>query len=164
MDAERDGADSPLPQPGRLWTVEEANGHLDELRELLPQLRAWVVRLRKVHDELQRLAAFWGKEIDASDHPDGDLKHRLDVEWTELTARLEEQVARLQAEGIEVKDLESGLLDFYGLQNGEVVFLCWQRGEDEVGFYHTLDGGYRNRRPLPPTSRAPAPTGRSSSG
>ena len=75
MDAERDGADSPLPQPGRLWTVEERSGDLDELRELLPQLRAWVVRLRKVHDELQRLAAFWGKEIDASDHPDGDLKH-----------------------------------------------------------------------------------------
>jgi hypothetical protein len=160
MDAERDGADSSLPQPGRLWTVEEANGHLDELRELLPQLRAWVVRLRKVHEELQRLAAFWGKEIDASDHPDLELKHRLDVEWTELTARLEEHVARLQADGIEVKDLESGLLDFYGLQNGEVVFLCWQRGEDEVGFYHTLDGGYRTRRPLPPTTPTAAPSGR----
>ena len=156
MDAERDGADSPLPEPGRLWTVEEANGHLDELRELLPQLRAWVVRLRKVHDELQRLATFWGKELTAADHPDHDLKQRLDTEWTELTARLEEQVAKLQADGIEVKDLESGLIDFYGLQNGELVFLCWQRGEDEVGFYHTLEGGYRSRRPLPGTKSAAA--------
>jgi len=154
MDAERDGADAALPQPGRLWSVAEANGRLDAMRELLPQLRAWVVRLRKVHDELQRLATFWGKELESPDHPDRDLKRRLDAEWADLTERLETEVARLQAEGIEVKDLESGLIDFYALQNGEVVFLCWQRGEDEVGFFHTLDGGYRTRRPLPTDARA----------
>ena len=154
MDAERDGDDPMLPQPGRLWTVGEANARLDEMRELLPRLRAWVVRLRKVHDELQRLTSFWGKEVDASDHPDRELKRRLDREWADLTEKLETEVAKLQAEGIEVKDLESGLIDFYALHEGEVVFLCWQRGEDEVAFYHTLDGGYRTRRRLPGTSPA----------
>lgn len=158
MDAERDGGDAGLPQPGRLWTVREANARLDEMRELLPRLRAWVVRLRKVHDEVQRLASFWGREVDAPDHPDRDLKRRLDREWSDLSGRLEGEVARLQAEGIEVKDLESGLVDFYALHEGEVVFLCWQRGEDEVAFYHTLDGGYRTRRRLPGAS-PPTPTG-----
>jgi hypothetical protein len=157
MDAEREGADASLPQPSRLWTVAEANARLEGLKELLPQLRAGVVRLRKVHDELHRLNTFWGKEVDASDHPDRDLKQRLDTEWAELTHRLETEVSRLRDEGIEVKDLETGLLDFYSLQNGEVVFLCWQRGEDHVGFFHTLDGGYRTRRPLPSGAAAPAP-------
>jgi hypothetical protein len=153
MAADREGADPPLPQPARLWTVDEANQRLEGMRELLPKLRSWVVRLRKVHDELQRLAEFWGKELNAPDHPDRELKGRLDSEWADLTRRLEAEVAQLRAEGIEVKDLETGLIDFYSLQQGEVVFLCWQRGEDEVGYFHTLDGSYRTRRPI---SRGPS--------
>ncbi len=156
MEADRDGDGASLPQPGRLWSVEEANARLEEMHELLPRLRAWVARLRTVHAEIQRLSGFWGREVDAPDHPDRDLKRRLDREWADLTDRLEREVARLQAEGIEVKDLESGLIDFYALLGGEVVFLCWQRGEGEVGFYHTLDGGYRTRRPIAGAS-SPSP-------
>jgi hypothetical protein len=143
-------------QPGRLWTVPEANTRLETLRELLPQLRAWVTRLRTIYEELRRLADFWGKEFAASDIPDAELKARLEEEWQTLTKRLEREVDALQAEGIEVKDLESGLVDFYGLKDGTVVYLCWQRGEDSVRFYHSLSGGYRNRRPL--SEASPSPT------
>lgn len=153
-------SDPPLPQPGRLWTVEQANGRLEGIRETLPRLRAWVVRLRKLHDELHRLAEFWGRELDAPDHPDRDQRRRLEEEWRSLTKRLEGEVAALHEEGIEVKDLESGLVDFYGVVNGEVVFLCWQRGEEAVAFYHTLDGGFRNRRPLDPSATRSPPAGR----
>ena len=148
MPSEPGTSDPNLPQPGRIWSVEEANRRLGSLKETLPALRAWVVRLRKVHDELHRLATFWGKDVDAADHPDRELKMRLDEEWRTLTKRLEGEVSRLNAEGIEIKDLESGLVDFYGYVGGEVVYLCWQRGEESIGFYHTLEGGYRSRRPL----------------
>ncbi|MGA7924348.1 MAG: DUF2203 domain-containing protein [Thermoplasmata archaeon] len=137
------GADA---QP--LWTVERANARLDELRELLPQMEGWVTRLRRIYEELRRLAKFWGTEAEASDNPDRDLKGRLETEWRLLSSRLEERVETLRTEGIEVKDLESGLVDFYALRAGEVVYLCWQRGEDSVRFYHTLTGGYSNRRPI----------------
>ncbi|HYK93538.1 MAG TPA: DUF2203 domain-containing protein [Thermoplasmata archaeon] len=148
MPKDTDLSEPPLPQPGHIWTVDEANRRLDGIRETLPRLRAWVVRLRAVHDELHRLSAFWGKELEAPDNPDREMRDRLTEEWQKLTQRLEGEVHGLQAEGIEIKDLESGLIDFYALINGEVVFLCWQRGEDSVEFYHTLDGGYRSRRPL----------------
>lgn len=128
--------------------MAEANDRLDHLRELLPQLRAWVVRLGKVHDELQRLAHFWGRETDAVDNPDRELKLRLDDEWKRLGQRLESEVLRLQAEGIEVKDLETGLVDFYSRRDGELVFLCWQRGESEVGHWHLLSGSFRTRKPI----------------
>lgn len=159
MSDREEPGEPPLPQPARFWTVEEANARLVGLRESMPQLRARVVRLRKVYDELHRLGAFWGKEVDASDNPDHGLKTRLDTEWAELTRQVEEEVGKLRAEGIEVKDIESGLVDFYGLQDGEVVFLCWQRTEDDVGYYHTLEGGFRNRRPIP--ARTPATSPRS---
>jgi hypothetical protein len=143
-----EGAAGEPPRPARLWTVEEANARTHQLRELLPQLKAWAVRLHKVHDELQRLSTFWGRELDAKDNPDRDLRARLDEEWRTLGRRLEKEISQLQEEGIEVKDLETGLVDFYSEQAGETVFLCWQRGETEVGYWHSLRGGYRTRRPL----------------
>jgi len=146
--SERARGDSPAVGPPRLWTVVEANARLPELEELLPRLQGWVSRLAEVHEERERLATFWGSEADAEDQPDHELKARLDAEWRHLTRRLDEAVGSLRAEGIEVKDLASGLVDFYAMEEGQLVFLCWQRGESTVGFYHTLTGGYRSRRPI----------------
>jgi len=155
--ADRRGTERSAPP--RLWTAEEASGRIPELEELLPRLRGWVVRLREVHAEVQRLVGFWGADVDASDQADHELKQRLDAEWTNLTHRLEEAIGGLRAEGIELKDLESGLVDFYGLEGGELVFLCWQRGEARVAFFHPIGGGYRNRRPIAAPARG-IPAGR----
>ena len=149
--------DAPPAEPPRLWTVAEANARLPDLEQLLPRLRGWVGRLAEVHEERERLAKFWGSEADADDQPDHELKSRLDAEWRHLSRRLEEAVGALHTEGIEVKDLGSGLVDFYGIEDGELVFLCWQRGEPMVGFYHTLTGGFRTRRPIAGPPRATSP-------
>lgn len=146
--------DNSVVGPPRLWTVEEANARLPDLEELLPRLRGWVGRLAEVHEQRERLSTFWGTEADAHDQPDHELKARLDSEWRHLSRRLEEAISSLHAEGIEVKDLGSGLVDFYSIVAGEVVFLCWQRGEPTVGFYHTLAGGFRTRQPIPGSFRA----------
>jgi len=145
---------APVPEgPPRLWTVAEANARLPELEELLPRLQGWVSRLAEVHEQRERLAEFWGAEADAEDQPDHELKSRLDAEWKNLSRRIDETVGSLRAEGIEVKQLATGLVDFYAVEDGEVVFLCWQRGEPTVGFYHTLTGGFRSRRPIAGTGR-----------
>ncbi|MCI4370471.1 MAG: DUF2203 domain-containing protein [Thermoplasmata archaeon] len=137
-----------VPEPPKLWTVGEADLRLDGLRELLPRLRAWAVRLQAIGEERERLATFWGAELTAPDHPDHGLLDRLDRETETLHAQLDRGVRGLHGEGIEVKDLDAGLVDFYGLVDREVVFLCWRRGEPDVAFYHRLDGGFRTRRPL----------------
>jgi hypothetical protein len=144
----------PVLSPGRLWTVEEANERLVELREMLHEMRGYVARLRKLHEELARLAAFWGKELDSPDHPDKALKDRLQTEWETLKAKVERRVHNLHDEGIELKDVDSGLVDFYGLVDDTLAFLCWQQGEEEVAFYHALGGGFRTRKPLPDHPRA----------
>jgi hypothetical protein len=154
-----DGAVRPRssPTPPRLWTVDEANGRLSGLRELLPRLRAWATRLGEVHAELGRLSRFWGEELNAADSPDHGLSERLEAEWRNLSRRLDESVTSLKAEGIEIKQLESGLVDFYGLVDGKLVLLCWRTEEAEVGYYHPLEGGFAGRRPLP-SRRASLPT------
>jgi len=152
--SEHPHGDSPPVGPPRLWTVPEANARLPELEELLPRLQGWVRRLAEVHEERERLAAFWGAEADAEDQPDHELKSRLDAEWKHLTRRLEEAVDSLRAEGIEVKDLGSGLVDFYAMVDEELVFLCWRLDEPVVGFYHSLQGGFAGRRALPARRRS----------
>ena len=150
--------DSEAPTPPHLWTVAAANRRIIDLGELLPRLKGWVLRLGEVHEEMKRLAGFWGTDLDAPDHVDRELKVRLEAEWRNLTHRLEEAVASLRSEGIEIKDLERGTVDFYGTVDDEVVFLCWQRDEPSVGFYHPVSGGYRDRRPIPDAARSPSPT------
>jgi hypothetical protein len=152
-----------LPEPARFWTVPEANLRLEGLRELLPRIRAWVTRLRAIGEERDRLSAFWGPELRASDHPDRGLLDRLDQESTSLRRQLDDEVAGLQAEGIEVKDLDSGLVDFYAVLDKEVVFLCWRRGEPNVGYFHRLDGGFRTRRPIVPSAGDPVASRRTHS-
>jgi hypothetical protein len=143
--------------PPRIWTAREANARVADLTELLPRLKGWVTRLGEVHEEQERLRSFWGRDVVASDHPDHEHKVRLDAEWQNLTQRLEEALGSLRREGIEVKNLDEGLVDFYGLVENEVVFLCWQRGESDVAFFHPVTGGYRDRKPIPEPVRAAAP-------
>ncbi len=57
-------------------------------------------------------------------------------------------VARLDAWGITLRDIETGLIDFPALVDGRQVWLCWRLGEDDVEWWHELDTGFAGRRPL----------------
>jgi hypothetical protein len=152
--------DRVLPQPPRFWTVAEANARLPTLRTSLARLRSSAARVQAVMEERERLAAFWGDELRSVDQIDRPLLDRLESELETVHAKLEEEVGALRNEGIEVKDLGSGLVDFYGVVDQEVVFLCWRLGESEVGHYHRLDGGFRTRQPLGGRPRDAAPDAR----
>ena len=58
-------------------------------------------------------------------------------------------VQELEKLGVQVKDLDRGLVDFPALRDGEEVLLCWQVGEDKVAFWHGLEEGFAGRKPLP---------------
>jgi hypothetical protein len=59
-----------------------------------------------------------------------------------------DSLAEIEAIGVQVKDLETGLLDFPCLIEGQTVLLCWKLGESRIEFWHTLDAGFRGRQPL----------------
>jgi hypothetical protein len=50
--------------------------------------------------------------------------------------------------GVQVKDVETGLIDFPTEIDGEPALLCWRVGEERIEFWHTLDGGFAGRRPI----------------
>lgn len=57
-------------------------------------------------------------------------------------------VEELAALGVQVKDLDSGLLDFPSVRDGVPVLLCWRVGEEQVGYWHGLEDGFAGRRPI----------------
>jgi len=58
-------------------------------------------------------------------------------------------IERLERLGVLVKDLDRGLVDFPALRDGEEVLLCWQVGEEDVGYWHGVAEGFAGRKPLP---------------
>lgn len=77
----------------------------------------------------------------------GDLK-AAQAELEQLAEEVAALVRDLDALGVVVKDLDTGLLDFPALRGDEEVELCWQVGEERVEHWHPLEAGFRGRRPI----------------
>jgi hypothetical protein len=130
----------------RHFTPEEANAALEQVRPLVEQLVAG----RQEHavaverqEELERKIRGNGGGI-----PPAELASAT-AEVDALARRLARLVDEIGSHGAQVKDLDSGLIDFPALRRGETVLLCWQLGEDEIAWWHTEDDGFAGRRPLP---------------
>jgi hypothetical protein len=133
-------------RPVRHFTPEEANAELEYVRPLVEQLvaeRAVHVAALEKQEELERKIRGNGGGI-----PPAELAGAT-AEVDAIARRLAKLVDEINEHGAEVKDLETGLIDFPALRNGETVLLCWQLGEDEIGFWHRVEDGYAGRRPLP---------------
>ncbi len=135
----------------KAFTVEEANIMLPELEEILVSIDSKKGEIAEDVKQLQILDALWGESVAAENNPDHAefLAHRNKVSAT--YEAIEEVVhTELLGRGLRFPagGLEHGLLDFPSTFNGRWVYLCWQRGEDRVGFWHEIDGGYGGRREI----------------
>ena len=65
-----------------------------------------------------------------------------------VATQIAKEIGEIQAMGVLVKDLDTGLVDFPATRDGEDILLCWQLGEDEVAYWHGLEDGYAGRQPL----------------
>jgi hypothetical protein len=133
--------------PPRYFTPEEASELLPQVRvaaETLVEHRRALVEATAKRAELATRIAGNGGDFDPQEPR--ELEGELERE-AEAVARA---VSSLEELGVQVKDLDRGLVDFPALRsNGEEVLLCWQVGEDEIGFWHGLDEGFAGRKPLP---------------
>jgi hypothetical protein len=119
----------------RLFTIEEANGELCELRERLPRLREARQRLIETSERITSAVEIDGGGVEGSD-------------WFRAQDSLKAELLWLADRGILLRDSESGLVDFPAERDGRRVFLCWRLGEDRVGWYHDEQTGFSGRRPL----------------
>ena len=62
--------------------------------------------------------------------------------------RVRESLSEIDEIGVQIKDLDVGLLDFPCTVDGEVVLLCWKSGEPAIEHWHTVDSGFQGRQPV----------------
>ncbi|HZT85583.1 MAG TPA: DUF2203 domain-containing protein [Gaiellaceae bacterium] len=130
----------------RHFTPEEANAELEHVRPLVEEL----VATRREHaaalerqEELEHKIRGNGGGI-----PPAELASAT-AEVDGVARRLARLVDEIGSHGAQVKDLDTGLVDFPALHHGETVLLCWQLGEDEIAWWHREEDGFAGRRPLP---------------
>jgi hypothetical protein len=128
-----------------MFTPAEANSALTEVRPVAERLVAVRTRMRELEGTQRELVTAIGGN--GGGYAAGDLNEAQ----TELIGLADAAVAcvdRLEELGVQIKDLDTGLLDFPALRDGVEVYLCWVVGEPEVGHWHLPDAGFPGRRPL----------------
>jgi hypothetical protein len=134
---------STLGQDLRLFTLEEAQSVLPLVKSIVRGIREDYAVLQPKATELRDL------ERQPAVAPEMRVRRRALVEEVqELTARVNEALAELDALGVEFKGYEHGLVDFPARRHDEVVYLCWRYDEERIAFWHSLEGGYAARQEL----------------
>jgi hypothetical protein len=141
----------------RFYDIDDANALLPELATIvgvLGEQRSELVRLR---DEVLA-AGMSGSEGapttvgGSAGGPDGQpISSELRLTRLRMQGLIDQMaagVARIDALGLTLRDIERGLVDFPALVSGRQVWLCWQLGETTVGWWHGLDTGFDGRQPL----------------
>jgi hypothetical protein len=113
-------------------------------RLLLPDVRRWLRRLVEQRSRLEKSDA----RLTALRAGGADLGGPVVNDWVRTMAEIRAVLVEFQQREIQIKDLDRGLIDFPAIIGDREVFLCWEQGEDDIGFWHDLDSGYSGREPL----------------
>ena len=137
-----------MPDQGfeKLFSPEEAN-------ELIPRLE---LLIRDMQEDLKTLR-FRVAELAVHDADLTNLTLPQIVErYPELSVpgeALAEAISQIESMGCFLKDVDQGLVDFPFDNGDEIAFLCWQYGEPRLIAWHSIEGGFSGRQPLPGTSK-----------
>jgi hypothetical protein len=135
------------PGEPRLFTLDEANGHLPRLTAILTALQETVRDLAALQEALADSGGRAKHNGPPANGPGRQL-HASIQRADELLTQARMLVGQIEQIGCELKDVEMGLVDFRAVRQGQVVYLCWRLGEDRIRFWHELDSGFAGRKPL----------------
>lgn len=130
----------------RTFTLSEAQTLLPVLESLLRKAQRSGTRAAEIEIDLeqlrQRIFLLGGMHIDVN------AAARRRAERDKALKDTKDTLEEIDAIGVQVKDLDKGLLDFPCVMDGQTVLLCWKLGEKEIGYWHTMEEGFAGRKPI----------------
>ena len=124
-----------MPQ---FFTLGEANTTLKIIRPLMDEVQA--IR--------QKILANQPEAWPAIEKSAGNGGNRALSDMVQDFEKLDALIHQIQDTGAQIKDINTGLLDFSALKEGREVYLCWQYGEEDIAFWHEVEAGYAGRQPI----------------
>ena len=134
----------------RMFTVTAANALIPRLEESFLRLDPKLARLRELRELIEDAESYYGEGLAAAPAREREAYAESLQEQANLERSVQADVDEVHALGCELKDIHRGLVDFPARIGNEVGYLCWQRGELAIGWWHTLDTGFAGRKALAP--------------
>ena len=119
------------------FTVADANRALPLVSRVARDVAATYARLEELRRQRQ-----------APVGADRQTAEECERQARRAAERLDEFAGELGELGVQLKNLELGLVDFPGRRNGRRIMLCWKLGEPQVRFWHDAGAGFADRRPI----------------
>jgi hypothetical protein len=124
---------------------------LDEAQTLLPVLESLLrtaINGKKVMEEVEAemLALNHRISINGGTHVDVVATARRKAERARAEQRAKDALSEIDSIGVQVKDIDIGLLDFPCEVEGDVVLLCWKMGESSITHWHGTSEGFAGRK------------------
>ncbi|MGB0064281.1 MAG: DUF2203 domain-containing protein [Terracidiphilus sp.] len=130
----------------KMFTLEEAQSLLPVLESLLKRAMEGKRSAQSAESDLNQLAQriyfAGGMKVDSANVT------RMRAEMESNLKCVQESLAEIDSIGVQVKDLEAGLLDFPFRLEDEIVLLCWRMGEPTIEHWHAMDSGFKGRQPV----------------
>lgn len=130
----------------RFFTVEEANKLLPDIRQEIEALQHIRNEFHQKYLELTTYKKRHPQQIAINTQDEYIFKMEASLEFLEMQAQM--HVTNIHSHGVQLKEIDPGLVDFPALINGEEVLLCWREGEEKITHYHGLHDGFAGRRRL----------------
>ena len=120
---------------------------VQEAESTIPRLQVGLRKLLKLKRAIDLINTI---EIDFEDyHYEHNLMSlRMNKKFHKVSYDFYRELEELEKFGCVIKDLDLGLVDFYSRHEGRDILLCWKFGEGKIGFWHELDSGYTERKPI----------------
>ena len=130
------------------FTVGDVEALIPALERIFVHVLQIRAGLRGIEAQLERAGVRMSREelLESDDGPP-DVR-RAKALFRGFYEALSDEIEKVRAMGGEVKDLETGLVDFPARRRGEDILLCWRLGERKIGYWHTVEGGFAARRPV----------------
>lgn len=130
----------------RTFTLDEAHSLLPVLESLLRTAISGKKLMEEVEAEMQALThrIF----LNGGTHVDVVATARRKGERAKAEQRAKDALAEIDSIGVQVKDIDIGLLDFPCVVEGRVVLLCWKVGEHSITHWHSTEEGFAGRKPI----------------
>ncbi|HUJ95777.1 MAG TPA: DUF2203 domain-containing protein [Terriglobales bacterium] len=128
----------------RTFTLDEAQSLLPVLESLLRTSIDSKKLIESVDDEFRAVA----HRVFLNGGTFLNIVHlaRRKAEREKAVQRVKDSLAEIDAIGVQVKDLEIGLLDFPCEVEGRTVLLCWKLGEKSITHWHGVSEGFAGRK------------------
>ena len=120
------------------FSLEEANTALEIIRPLMDEVQ----KIR------QKILTTQPETWSAIERSAGNGGNPALSKLVKSFDRLDDLLHKILATGVQIKDINTGLMDFSALRQGREVYLCWKYGEEKIEFWHEIEAGFAGRQPI----------------